>query len=159
MRFERQQIVVELHPQALQLRLRRVLLEACVQRFLLNLRIAQLENDAVRQDGRAWLQQYALDPCVGRRRNPACVLRHERARPADLPDDRAALDRVAKQRVRRHRRRRRFHPCERDRDGNDQDHGDHAGANAQQAAPFQKCRVPGDIWHATTAGTRSNAVP
>ena len=55
-------------------------LERGVLELLIELRIDELQHHAVRLHRRPGLEEDALDASLGRRRNPADVFRHERAR-------------------------------------------------------------------------------
>ena len=64
------------------------------EQLVIDFGIAQFEDDRIRLDGGARLDQDALDPGRGFRGDPANLLRHERARAADLAQQLAALDGV-----------------------------------------------------------------
>jgi hypothetical protein len=57
-----------------------------VERFLLDLRIAQFQDDRVRFDLGTGTQQNPLDAAISRGREPPGVLGDERAKAANLPN-------------------------------------------------------------------------
>src|SRR5436853_191764 len=85
---------------------------ATSERLQLEVRIAQLEDDRVRLDERSREHAYPLDASVGGGRDPADVLRDERAEPAHVAQHRAALDGVHEDARPIDARRRRLEPRE-----------------------------------------------
>ncbi len=106
------QVAVELHPQALVLRLRRLQLQVGIDRRLLHLRIAHLQQNRVRLHRRTRQHQDAHHRRLRLCRNLPHILlaRDQRPQPTHLPQHRPALHRVRVHRASLHRRRRRFQP-------------------------------------------------
>ena len=65
-----------------------------VEHRLFHFGIAQLDQDRVGFDRRAWQHQDVLDAARANRRDPKRLLGHEQAGAADLPHHVAALDRI-----------------------------------------------------------------
>ena len=119
-------------------------LEFRVLGFLIELRIAELEDDVVGFHRGARAEQDPLDPSLRSGRNPANILRNQRSEPADLANHRSAFDGVGPERRRVHGRRGRPQPREPDADSCDDDE-----ANREVASPLELLlagiRWPGNI--------------
>ena len=85
-------VVLQLHAQIFERGLRGLHLELGFLQFLLELRIAQLEDHALAIYCGAWTQDDPLDARLRRRGDPADVFGDERADASDLAHERAALD-------------------------------------------------------------------
>ena len=91
-----EQLVVQSHLQAGEVGLRGAQLQLGVHELLLNLLVAELEDDGVGgEDLGARQRDDALYGGVGFRGDPADVFGHERSRPSGLADHLAALDGLA----------------------------------------------------------------
>ncbi len=147
LRLLRQQLVLQLHAQVLERGFRRLEGQTRVQRFLLDLRVAQFEDDGLGLHLRAWTQQDSLDAAVSVGRQPAGVLGDERAEAADLAHERPALHRVDEQRGAIDGRRRRLHARERDGDEGDDHEDRHRIRAVTQSLASKDGRVAGKIHH------------
>ena len=94
-----------------------------VERLLLQLRIAEIENHRVRFHGRSGKQIALLDAPLGRRRDHPHGFRHEGAQPADFAKHRPALHGVGPDRRFVDARRRRLQARERSRHHDDHQQG------------------------------------
>ena len=98
LRLLREQIVLQLHAKILERGFSRLQREAGVERFLLDLWVAQFENDRIRTHQGARPKQNSLDAAIGRRRQPTRVFRDERAEATHLANERPARDGIDQQR-------------------------------------------------------------
>ena len=114
--FLLQVIVLGLDPQVQQRRFGGLDLQRGILELLIQLWIDELQNHAVGSHRRARVEQNPVDPPLGRRRNPADLLRHQRAGAPHLSQQGTALDHVDPERGPLHRRSRRLEA--READGN-----------------------------------------
>src|SRR6185295_4564302 len=131
-----QQLVLELRSQLVVVRLRRLELRLGLQRALLDLRIAHLQQHRVGGDLDAGQGGDPLDPALDRRRDPAHVLRHQRAGTAHLTQHEPTLDGVDQDRLFLDRRRRRLQADQPDRDQRDHRDARHDEDVPPQTAPL-----------------------
>ncbi len=118
---------------------------------LLQIRVAQLQNDGVGRNLRTRPQQDALDPPLGGGRNPPDVFRDERAGPADLAQHLPPLHAVDPDGSTLDGRRRRLEPRHPDRHEDDGNEGrDTVGATANLLLAGDAWR-PCDINHGTAS--------
>ena len=89
-----QEVALHFHPAIAVARFRSVEVQPGFKRHLLQLGVAQLDDDGVGGDGGSRSNHDPFDVAVGGRRDPPDSLRHERAYPPHLPDQRSALDGV-----------------------------------------------------------------
>ncbi len=89
-----QQLALQLHLPAREVRDGRLQLQLCVTRSLLHLGIGQLGDDCVGLDRRPGMDKDTIDTSVSRSRDQPDVLRHQGARAANLPQHLPALNGV-----------------------------------------------------------------
>ena len=125
-------------------RLGRFEIQARLERGLLQLGIAQLEDHGVGRDEGAGADDDPFHGPVGGGRDPANLLRDQGAGAAHLPHHRTALHGVQVDRVAVDERRRRLQPRDADRDDDDHD-GRHRGVQSL-AALLRACEIgSGDV--------------
>jgi hypothetical protein len=136
-----QVFVACLHAKVFERRFGSLDLQLRVLQLLIELRVDQLENDAVGGDGSAGEEQDALDPAQRGRGNPSDVFGHERPGPADLVDERTAFDRVDPQRRPIHAGSRRLEAG--DADGDEEESRHRGGSIREVAHPFPAANLCG----------------
>ena len=142
-----EKLVLELDAQVFERGLGRLQRQPRVDGFLLDLRIAQFQDDRIGTDLCAGPQQNPFDATIGRGRQPPGVLGHERAEAPHLPDDGASLHGVREDDCAIDVRRRGFHPREREGDGDDRDDTDQCQSGLANPFALENCGVTGDVRH------------
>ena len=147
LRFLGQQLVLELHSKVFERCFGRMQCQARIERFLLDLRVGQFQDDGVRLDLRPGSQKDSVHAAIGSRGQPPRVLRDERAEAAMLADDRAALDGVREDGRALDGRRGGLHPGQCNRHPDDDEDADSGVERMPQLLAFENRGVADDIRH------------
>ena len=139
-----EQLALHLHLAVAVARLGRFEIQPRLERGLLQLGVAQLEDHGGGGDEGAGADDDPLDGAVGSGRDPADLLRDQRPGAAHLPDHRAALHRVQIDRVAIDARRRRLEARDACRDDDDHDGRNHGIQSLAKLLPA--CEIgSGDV--------------